>query len=479
MSEAELVIDGHELTNCIATGNFSQIWEATLPGSGKTVAMKMLLPEGLADSEQVKMFKHEVNVVQQFEHPNIISYIDSAITKKQAYYTMEYFRSSNLKSLIRADLHAVHLRAQKLMECCAQAFAYMHEKGWIHKDIKPDNILLTKGGEVRVIDFSLASKPASSVGHMMKRKKNIVIQGTRTYIAPELIRREKLTPSADIYSLGVLFYEALTGRPPFMGGTPNELLMMHVRDQPDLPSSYHPNVHPEADALILKMLKKKPADRHESMQEVFSEARQVKLFRQDPEEYKKAKLAKLAAEQETSVDQRLDSRADASRTASGTPAPAKPAPKPAAPAAEAPASPAPTQQPAAPQPPAPQQPAMPQQPGQYPPMQQPMMPQQPAAHYPMQHGMMPPGQYPPGQFPPGQFPPGQFPPGMPGQYQPMPPQPGVQDPGQPAVPPQQTQGQPPAAPPANSPQQQPAAPPSPPPKEDPDKADGIDWINIS
>ncbi|MCA9073413.1 MAG: serine/threonine protein kinase [Planctomycetaceae bacterium] len=478
MSEAELVIDGHELTNCLATGNFSQVWEATPSGSGTSVAMKLLLPEALADKDQVKLFKHEINVVKQLEHPNIIRYIDSAVTKKQAYYTMEYFRGLNLKSLIRADLHSVHLRANKLMECCTQAFAYMHEKGWIHKDIKPDNILLTKGGEVRVIDFSLASKPSSSVGHMMTRKKSIAIQGTRTYIAPELIKRERLTPAADIYSLGVLFYEALAGRPPFMGGTPNELLMMHVRDQPDLPSSYHPNVHPEADALVMKMLKKKPSDRHESMQEVFTEVRSLKLFRQDPEEFKMAKLAKLAAEEETSVDQRLDSRADAARVASGAPAPKPPAPKPqpkrAAPVAEKPAAVAPTPQASSPQPAAPQQPAMPQYPGQYPPMQQPMMPQQPAAQYPMQPGMMPPGQYPPGQYPPGQYP-GQYPPGMPGQPQQMPPQTGMPYPGQQGGQPQPTQGQPPA----NAPQQQPAAPPSPPPNEEPEQPEGIDWINIS
>ncbi len=466
MSEAELNIDGHELTNCLATGNVSQIWEATDSATGQTVAMKLLLPEALSEPEHKKMFKHEVNVVKQLEHPNIIRYIDSKLTKKQHYYTMELFRSSNLKSLIRADLNAVHVRMRKLMECCSQAFSYMHEKGWIHKDIKPDNILMTKGSEIRVIDFSLASKGSSSVGHMMTRKNSIVIQGTRTYIAPELIRREKLTPAADIYSLGILFYEALTGRVPFMGGTPNELLMMHVRDMPDVPSSYHPNVHPEADALVMKMLSKRVKERHESMQEVFAEARSVKLFRQDPEEYNKAAMAKAAEEKDKTVDQRLDSRADHGRTSSGAPAPQKPAPPKPKPATAPPqptasqpaaATPAPQQQPPAPQP------MMPQQPVQYPPMQQPMMPQQPGAHYPMQPGMMPPGQYPPG---------------MPGQYPQMPAQPGVQPPGQPVAPPQQVPSQPPATPPTNAPQQ-PAEPQAPPKKEDADKPDGIDWINIS
>ncbi|MEZ6053471.1 MAG: serine/threonine-protein kinase [Planctomycetaceae bacterium] len=473
MSEAELVVDGHELTNCIATGNVSQVWEATNTATGQSVAMKLLLPEALTDADHKRMFKHEVSVIKQLEHPNIIRYIDSTLNKKQHYYTMELFRSSNLKSLIRADLHSVHLRLRKLMECCAQAFGYMHEKGWIHKDIKPDNILMTKGSEVRVIDFSLASKGSSSMGHMMTRKKNIVIQGTRTYIAPELIRREKLTPAADIYSLGILFYETLTGRPPFMAGNPNELLMMHVRDQPDLPSSYHPNIHPEADALVMKMLSKKVKDRHESMQQVFSEVRSVKLFRQEPEEFKKAKMAKTAEEQATTVDQRLDSRADHQRTSSGAPAPPKPAPakpKPATPAAEKPAAATPPSrapQAAPPVPAAQHQPMMPQQPMQYPPMQQPYMPQYPGAQYPMQPGMMPPGQYP-------QMPAGQFPPGMPGQYPQMPPQPGGQYPGQPVSPPQQAPAQ---QPPSSAPQKPAAPPPSP--KEDHDKPDGIDWINIS
>ncbi len=476
MSEAELIIDGHELTNCLATGNFSQVWEATHTASSKTVAMKLLLPEALSEKEHVAMFKHEVNVVKQLEHPNIIRFIDSAISKKQAYYTMELFRSSNLKSLIRADLHSVHTRAKKLMECTTQALAYMHEKGWIHKDIKPDNILLTKAGDVRLIDFSLASKASSTVGHMMSRKSNIVIQGTRTYIAPELIKREKLTPSADIYSLGIMFFESLTGRPPFMGVTPNELLMMHVRDKPDVPSSYHRNIHPEVDALIMKMLSKNPKDRHGSMQEVFSEVRSVKLFRQDPEEFKKARDVELAKQDTTSVDQRLDSRADAGRTATGTPSPPKPVTKPrrtpVAPAVEKPvaASPQPVtaQAPAQPQPM--YQPQMPQTPMQFPPMQQPLMPQ-PGVQYPMYPGMMPAGQYPP-------MPPGQYPQGMQGQYPQMPPQPGVAYPAQPAAFPQQTPGQPPVASPINAPQP-PQVQKPPAPKDDPDKPDGIDWIKIS
>ena len=158
MSQGELTIDDYELVNCIATGNVSQVWEVRGVTSGKSYAMKLLLPEALTDNEQKRTMRHEASVMSKLEHPNIVQFVESHIARKQAYIIMELFRSVNLKALLRSDLHATHLRIKRVMECVTQALAYMHESKWIHKDVKPDNILVTKGGEVRVIDFSLAPK---------------------------------------------------------------------------------------------------------------------------------------------------------------------------------------------------------------------------------------------------------------------------------------------------------------------------------
>lgn len=443
-------IDDYELINCVATGSATQIWEVNKSGNTQPLAMKLLLEEKLNDSEAKRALKHEATIGKLMEHPGIINIYDFKLNKKVGYFTMEFFRAGNLKSLIRSDLSQAQARAKKLMESLSQALAYFHEKGWIHRDIKPDNVLLNKGGEVRLIDFSLSSKPSNVILRAVTQKKNIVIQGTRTYLAPELIRREALTPAADIYSLGVTLYETLLGNPPFRTANPNDLLMMHVRDKPVRPSELDDNITPELDDLVLRMLAKKVKDRPESMQALFAEVRSLKFFKEDPVKVHRERQETIDLSDAQANEDRLNSRRDAGRDRSlESEKKPQPKPKPKVPAVVAekpkPAQP-PQQQPQMPG--YPPQTGMPfpgypgMQPGQMPPgypmpgYSMPGYPGMPMAGYP---GMMMPGM-PPGQFPPmapGQFPPG-YPqqPGMapyPGMLPPQMPQPGgpVPQPGQP------------------------------------------------
>jgi eukaryotic-like serine/threonine-protein kinase len=504
MSDGEtLTIDDYQLVNCIATGSSSQVWEVLQLSTSQSFAMKLLLEEALEDVEQRNTMKHEAKVGKALHHPNIIQIYDSKVSKKQAYIIMELFKAANLKSMIRTSLLDVHCRMSKLAESVASAYAFMHEKGWIHKDVKPENILMTRGSEVRVIDFSLAAKPDSAIGRMVTRKSNIAIQGTRTYIAPELIRRDRLTPKADIYSLGITFYECLTGRPPFTGTNPNALLMSHIQEKPPAPSEFHKNISPQADALIARMLAKKIADRHDSMQEVFTEVRGINFFKMDPLEFDRQKQAAAAAEKEVTIDQRLDSRSDHEHTQkhgpqSSRPQTKKPQPPPAESRPAQPAAKAPSQPPQHQQPPQgfPQPQHMP--PGMFPPQGMPGYPQMP-----MYPGMMPPHMMPPGMPPYGQPQygqpqygqpmPGQQMPPMPGQP-PMPPQamPGAPQPPQQHSPQQQPTQQQPAAQPAPAagapPQPPPAAPQPPPPPsaparpqqpaDEPEIPEDIDWLKI-
>lgn len=449
-------IDGFELVNCIATGGVSQVWEVREVASGQSFAMKLLLPEAFANPEQKAQLKREAKLGQTFDHPNLIKVYDLRVSKQHAYFTMELFRGVNLKNMLRADLTSVQIRAKKIMECVVQALAHMHEKGWVHKDVKPDNILCTRGSEVRLIDFSLAAKSASALTKVMTRKKSVVIQGTRTYIAPELVRREPATTSADIYSLGITLYEILTGRPPFIMGNPDALLMAHIQTKPEPPSSYNSNVTPETDRFVAKLLAKKAKDRHANMQEVFAEVRSLQFFKSDMEEH--ARVAAQNAEDtfKDSMGHRLDSRSDAGRTPEERAAAAAIAKEKlrkqeelrkravAAKAGKGKSSPAAS--PAPPQPaPVPMQPAYPMMPG-YP---------MPAPGYPPMPG------YPMPQFPvPGMPYSGQFPqpgaayppPGMAPGYPPGQPMPAAQ-----ASPPQA--GQAPAPAPQPPAQSQPAAPP--------------------
>jgi serine/threonine protein kinase len=446
-------IDGFELVNCIATGGVSQVWEVREVASGQSFAMKLLLPEAFGNPEQKAQLKREAKLGQTFDHPNLIKVYDLRISKQHAYFTMELFRGVNLKNMLRADLTSVQIRAKKIMECVVQALAHMHEKGWVHKDVKPDNILCTRGSEVRLIDFSLAAKSASALTKAMTRKKSVVIQGTRTYIAPELVRREPATTSADIYSLGITLYEILTGRPPFIMGNPDALLMAHIQTKPEPPSSYNSNVTPEMDRFVAKLLAKKAKDRHANMQEVFAEVRSLQFFKSDMEEHARVAAQNADDTFKDSMGHRLDSRSDAGRTPEERAAAAAIAKEKlrkqeelrkravAAKAGKGKSSSAAAS--AAPQPaPVPMQPGYPMMPG-YP---------MPAPGYPPMPG------YPMPQFPvPGMPFPGQFP------------QPGAGYPQQPGVAPVYPQpGQPlPAVPPARAATQAGQATPSPAPQPSP------------
>lgn len=307
-------IDGFDLLNCIATGNISQVWEVKEVATGQSYAMKLLLPEAFANPEQKAQLKHEARVGKSCDHPNLIRVYDLHSSRKRCYFTMELFRGANLKSMLRTDLTGVQVRAKKIMEGVIQALAHLHEKGWVHRDVKPENILMTRGGDVRLIDFSLAARSAGALTKAFTRKKSVIIQGTRTYIAPELIRRSPATFAVDMYSLGITLYEILTGRPPYIMANPDALLMAHIQSKPELPSLLNPNLSPEVDRVILNMLAKKPKDRPANMQQVFAEIRSINFFKIDMEEHARSAATSRADTFKDSMAHRLDSRTDAGRS---------------------------------------------------------------------------------------------------------------------------------------------------------------------
>ncbi|MHC4876416.1 MAG: serine/threonine protein kinase [Planctomycetota bacterium] len=488
--ELQNKIDDYLLISVIGTGKTAQIWEVMHEQSGQMLAMKLLLPEAMADSEEKAFLKHEAKVAEQFEHPNLIRAHGLVMRKTECYFLMELFKTPNLKQFIHVDKPGVHERFRKLVEGACAGLGHMHDKGWVHKDVKPDNILLNRAGEVRLIDFSLAVRKAGGLAKLLGGGKG-AIRGTRTYLAPETIRKEPSTPATDIYSLGITFYEALVGNPPFKGDSPQDLLRKHIAAPCPAPSIANPDVTPEMDQFILKMLAKRPKDRFQSMEEVLASFASVQVFKvleeEEAEKKKAEEEARIAAggksseevELEELVMNRRDSRTDArirelltgnpklqeefkrlqvkqaeaeerrkaemkrraDRLSKGkadtAPEKKKPKPRPAAP------------QPSAPQP-AVQQP-VPQMP----------YPQQPAVGYPPGYPQMPPG-YPPQM--PGYAPPGYGQPGMPMPGMPMPggypQQPAVGMPPQGQVPPQQM-------PPEGVPQQQSPAAQAPAPQQQP------------
>ncbi len=395
-------IDHYVKQGHIASGKHAQVIEVQEENTSNRFALKVLLPEAMLDPEQVAILKYEGKVAQSLEHPNIIKWYATVVRKTNVYLVLELFKALNVKNFIANDSLGVHTRLRKLIDSLALALQHMHEKGWLHLDVKPDNVLLNRSSEVRLIDFSLSQRIKSGLGKMFSGKKEA--GGTLTYVAPETIRKDLLTPQTDIYSFGILIFECLTGTFPFKGSTPKDLLMKHLSAAPAPPSDFNKNVTPEMDRMILRMLAKKPKDRQKNMQELMSEFRNIQIFKEDPEKLAEQKMAeaKEAATQQ-SLGKRLDSRTDAARReaikanpelakelAAAKPAPPPKLPEPAKPAAKKP------------------MPAPPQPVSARPPM--PMMPQ-PMAGFPQP---MPFPQMPGMPMMPGQFQP------MPGQFQPMP-----------------------------------------------------------
>jgi eukaryotic-like serine/threonine-protein kinase len=499
----EIIIDDYQLLNHISTGSSTQVWEATDKGGGgeRRYAMKVMLPEALAESEHRAVLKHEAKLAERFEHANIVRFYKLVLTKKRGYILMDYFRAPNLKQQLQSELTSVQARFTRLVEQLCQVLGYLHGQGWVHRDIKPDNILFNKASEVRLIDFSLTTRAAGAVAKMLGSKEK-TIQGTRTYISPETILKAPITPQSDIYSLGITLFEVLTGDPPFRGSSPDDLLKKHLTGQVPEPSAFNPNVTPEMDRMILKMLSKRAAKRQQDAHEVLAEFRNLKPFKEDAIEVERRRKHAEAERYKTTLDKagRLDSRADHERqqflkanpdlakeldpkpaakpAVASKPAAARTAAPPAAAPAKPAAAPAPAPQAARPQAP-PQQPARPQPAAQQPPMPAQPMPQQPMPMHPgyaqnpygypgyAQHpypmagypggAPYPQAGYPqaPAQYPGGGYPQGYPPQQMPGQ-QPPPGYPGAPGPygaapygsqmRMPAPGPQPTAGPPPQAP---------------------------------
>lgn len=410
-------IGKYQLVNCIASGNSTQVWEVVDTETTRRMAMKLLLPEKVKDADALSALKNEFKAARSFDHPNIPKYHEYAKSKQGVYFVMDLFAAPNLKAQLNNDIRGVHIRLKRLVEMVAMALEHIHERGWVHRDIKPDNILMNKSAEVRVIDFSLACHSAGALSKMLHRKQALV-QGTRTYMAPEQILGRPLTAQTDIYNFGVTLFELLTGEPPFKGSTPKDLLLRHLGEAAPAPSVFNANVTPEMDLIVQRMLSKKPEQRHKKIAEFMAEFRNTPLFKEEVTE--KVELSeKEQAEKElsTQLGERLDSRSDALRSKFGVSMPApvkKKKPPTISPATVTGAPPAGGQGgrpgPAPPMPMQPMQPMMPI-PGMYP-------NQMPMAQYPgMPPQMMPGAPLMPGPQGPVpwvmQPPPGPVPGGMP------------------------------------------------------------------
>ncbi len=279
---AEEIIGGYRLQNLMMSGQTSQVWEVVEVSSHRHFAMKLLLPEKIKDSEARRMLIHEAEVGQKLVHPNIIRIVTLNKNIDNPYFVMEFFPSGSLKlRVVRKQLDFVRERAHSIFRQGATGLGYMNEKGWLHRDIKPDNLLVNNAGELRVIDLALAQRIQKPTFFARLFKRKGLVQGTRSYMSPEQIRGEFLDARADVYSYGATVYELLAGKPPFRAASNQELLTKHIIEKPVSPQVHVPDVTDEFAALVLRMLAKKREDRPRDFTEILMALRSLRVFKGD------------------------------------------------------------------------------------------------------------------------------------------------------------------------------------------------------
>jgi tRNA A-37 threonylcarbamoyl transferase component Bud32 len=250
----------YELLQEIGRGGMGVVYKARHTGLGRVVALKVLRAGQMASAQDVERFRAEARAAAGLDHPHIVPIYEVGEADGEHYFTMRLVEGANLgESLarLRGDLPA----AVRTLALVARAVGHAHQQGIIHRDLKPANILLDANGFPQVCDFGLARRiqdecSATTTG---------VVLGTADYIAPEQAAgRKKLTPAADVYSLGAILYEVLTGRPPFPGRTPLDVLRRASREELVTPRSLNPAVPRGLEAICVKCLEKNPQHRYES-----------------------------------------------------------------------------------------------------------------------------------------------------------------------------------------------------------------------
>jgi serine/threonine protein kinase len=274
-------VGNYRMYHLIRAGAVYEIW-AVRPMAETTVfAMKWLPPGPKYSRQTVAELRHEYQVGVGLDHRACIRTYEFDTTNNGAYMLLELFKVPNLKQHIVAGHKKLHHRAKEILTEAAAGLAHLHEKGWVHRDIKPDNFLLSDDNVVKLIDFNLARKPVGALGKLFAMKSKV--QGTHSYMAPEQIRGQALDARADVYSFGCVLHEFFSGKPPFTANSPTELLQRHLTSKPPDLTVVDKNFTPEFAKYVQSMMSKDPGSRPDSMKDVMMEIKTQKIFYNRPQ----------------------------------------------------------------------------------------------------------------------------------------------------------------------------------------------------
>ncbi|MGV9942574.1 Stk1 family PASTA domain-containing Ser/Thr kinase [Streptomyces sp. NPDC003401] len=269
MEEPRRLGGRYELGHVLGRGGMAEVYLAHDIRLGRTVAVKTLRVDLARDPSFQARFRREAQSAASLNHPAIVAvydtgedYIDGVSIP---YIVMEYVDGSTLRELLHSGRKLLPERTLEMTIGILQALEYSHRAGIVHRDIKPANVMLTRNGQVKVMDFGIARAMGDS-GMTMTQTSAVI--GTAQYLSPEQAKGEQVDARSDLYSTGCLLYELLTVRPPFVGDSPVAVAYQHVREEPQAPSVFDPEITPEMDAIVLKALVKDPDYRYQSADEM-------------------------------------------------------------------------------------------------------------------------------------------------------------------------------------------------------------------
>jgi len=256
---------GYMIQDKIKDGSVGTVYRVT-NSKHQTLALKQISGANGSEGRKLKQFKKEFDVQKELDHPAIIKVYDYVKMPPQDFFTMEYFESESLKYTMFHFPKRVHKREFWVLRQLADALQHVHSKDIIHKDLKPENVLVDAHGDIRLIDFSLCQTKWDRWLQFGKR-----VEGTPLYMAPEQVRGERCDARTDMYAFGLLAYELLTKRLPFTGKDQDAIMRAHLKQPAPPMRDYVPTLSPELDAFVLRLLEKDPARRYPDMKTVSRE----------------------------------------------------------------------------------------------------------------------------------------------------------------------------------------------------------------
>jgi serine/threonine-protein kinase len=269
MTTPQVLGERYEIGGVLGRGGMAEVHRGRDLRLGREVAVKVLRHDLARDPSFQVRFRREAQASASLNHPAIVAVYDTGedrtATGATPYIVMEYVEGETLRDVIRREGQLSPERAMRLSADVCGALDFSHRNGIVHRDVKPGNVMITPEGAVKVMDFGIARAVSDSAATMTS---TAAVIGTAQYLSPEQARGEGVDARSDVYSVGCMLFELVTGAPPFTGDSPVAVAYQHVREDPRLPSSINPRVPPELDAIVLKSMSKNPANRYQSAAEM-------------------------------------------------------------------------------------------------------------------------------------------------------------------------------------------------------------------